>query len=150
MRFSAGGRNAGGSTTLPLASIYGTAGARNAHLREIHVVNVVATAHFLKLVRLSTAGTQGTGLTESFHGGLAADATSGMNVVNSHTVAPTVSADLGYNVSLGAAIGSGWVWTFGGETGLVVPAGTANGIGILLAAGTVAANAIDFNFVWDE
>jgi hypothetical protein len=145
MRYSAGGRSTAGSTTLPIGSLYAGA-AQNAHIREIGVVNTTTSAVALKLVRLSTTGTQGASISGINHDGVTLSA--GCAVRNTHTVAPTVASDLGYNVTLGAAIGSGWVWTFGADTGLIVPVGTSNGLGIIVATGT--GQALDFYFVWDE
>jgi len=39
------------------------------------------------------------------------------------------------------------VWTFG-DTGLEIDAGTANGVGVVVATGT--GQVIDFYVVWDE
>ena len=49
--------------------------------------------------------------------------------------------------SLGAAIGSGVIWTFG-ENGLYRPEGTGNGVVITCPTGT--AQFLDFYFVFDE
>ena len=49
--------------------------------------------------------------------------------------------------TLGAAVGSGWVWTFGDE-GLQIPEGTANGIGIYIPTGT--GQILDYYIFWDE
>jgi hypothetical protein len=145
-RYSAGARSAGaGSTTLPIGSLYAAA-AVNFRLREIGVFNTTATACALKLVRLSTAGTQGSGLTESPHD--ASSVAASCTAFNTHTVAPTIANDLGYNASLGAAIGSGIIWTFGGDTGINVNVGTGNGVGIIVATGT--GQICDFWFMWDE
>jgi hypothetical protein len=62
------------------------------------------------------------------------------------STAPTTS-DLGYRTVLGAAIGSGVVWTFPGD-GLSVPAVASNGIGILVENGT--GQAVQTYFVWKE
>ena len=49
--------------------------------------------------------------------------------------------------SLGAAIGSGVIWTFG-DAGLVIVLGTANGIGIHCPTGT--GQICDYYIDWDE
>jgi hypothetical protein len=142
-RFGIGARTTAGSTTLPIISLYSSATV-NPHVLEIGVSNTTATAVALKLVKLTTTGTQGTALTE---GSLDTGAfTSSCQAFNTHSVAPT-AVDIGYNVTLGAAIGSGWIWTFG-EFGIAIPAGTGNGIGVLVATGT--GQACDAYLVWSE
>lgn len=142
-RYSAGTRTGAGSTTLPIISLYASATV-NFSIVEIGVFNTTTTAVALKLVKLTTTGTQGAGLTETTHEASAAAA--GCTAFTTHTVAPT-AVDLGYNVTLGAAAGSGIVWTFGSR-GLTVPAGTANGAGIIVATGT--GQVCDAYLVWDE
>ncbi len=142
-RFVAGGRSSAGSTTLPVFSVYSSSTV-NPHVVEIGVSNTTATAVALKLCKLTTTGTQGTGLTET---NLDAGAyTAGCTAFNTHSVTATI-VDMGYNVTLGAAIGSGWVWTFA-DTGISVPAGTGNGIGAIVATGT--GQVLDFYVVWTE
>jgi hypothetical protein len=145
-RFSSGARAAGaGSTTLPIGSLYGgsTGGGR---IREIGVTNTTATSVAVHLIRLTNTGTQGSGLTEAKH-----DLSSGpalCTAFNTHTVDPTSGGiDLGYRTILGAAIGAAWVWTFG-DSGLVIPADTTEGVGIITSTGT--GQVLDFYFVWDE
>jgi hypothetical protein len=147
-RFSAGVRTGAGSTTLPIISLYNAASGANAHIVEIGVFNTTATAVALKLIRLTTAGTQGAGLTETAHESVSG--TANCTGFTTHSVAPTLGGDLGYNVVLGAAIGSGVIWTFGGQgggltTGLV---GTGNGLGVIVATGT--GQVVDAYLVWDE
>lgn len=142
-RYSAGVRTGAGSATLPIASLYAAA-AVGGTIKEIYVFNTTATAVAFKIMRLTTAGTQGAGLTESAHDPSAAAAS--CTAFTTHTVAPTLGADLGYNVQLGAAIGSGVIIPFGGD-GLEIPVGVANGIGIVpVGTGQVC----DITFVWDE
>lgn len=145
-RFSGGAKSAGaGSTTLPLMSLYAAA-ATPAKLREIGIFNTTTTALDLVLRRLTTAGTQGAAVTEGQYD--PATPVSQCQVFNTHTVGPTIPAgDLGYRCSLGGAIGSAMIWTFG-DTGLIIPAGTANGIGILVENGT--GQLCQIYFVWDE
>jgi hypothetical protein len=49
--------------------------------------------------------------------------------------------------TLGAAAGAGVIWTFG-NGGIVVPSGTANGIGIIVPTGT--GQICDIEYTWDE
>ena len=142
-RYSVGARTSAGSTTLPIISLY-SAAAQNPSIVEIGVTNTTATAVALKLCKLTTTGTQGTALTEQVVDDFGA--TSACQAFNTHTVGPTV-VDIGYNVTLGAAIGSGWIWTFGGA-GLSFPIATTNGAGIIVATGT--GQVVDAYLVWDE
>lgn len=144
-RFSGGALSAGaGSTTLPLASIYAAAAVSGA-LREVGVFNTTATNVNVKLVRLTTTGTQGAAITAAAQVDRSAAASCAL--FNTHTLAPTLGADLGYRASLGAAIGSGVIWTFG-DRGIEWAVGTANGIGVIIESGT--GQVCEIYFVWDE
>lgn len=144
-RFSAGVRTGAGSTTLPIISLYAAA-AVGGKVREISVFNTTAVAVALHVVRLAAVGTQGTGLAEAKHD--PATAAAGCTAFTTHTVDPTSGAiHLGYCVSLGAAVGSGIIWTFG-DTGLVIPVGTSNGIGVIVSTGT--GQVCDASVTWDE
>lgn len=146
MRVSVGGRSAGaGSTTLPLFSLYASANAGGA-IREIGIFNTTSTAFAAMLRFLSTTGTQGAGLTEiaqnqNFAGTIQCTA------FDTHTVAPTLVGGVPRQASIGAAVGAGVIWTFGGD-GLVIPKGTANGVGLLIATGT--GQIVDWYIDWDE
>jgi len=144
-RYSAGAKTAGaGSTTLPLISLYAAASV-GGRLREVGAFNTTPTAVDIKLVRLTSTGTQGASLTAAKYDDTSAAAS--CTPKNTHTVAPTLGDDLGYRASLGAAIGSGVIWTFG-DTGIHIPPGTANGIGIIIENGT--GQILQAYFVWDE
>lgn len=144
-RFSGGGKSAGaGSTTLPVMSLYASASVA-AKVREIGVFNTTATAFDAKLTRMTTAGTQGSGLTEAPYDKASVAASS--TLFNTHTGGPTLGDDLGYRASIAGAIGAGIIWTFG-DTGLIIPAGTANGIGVIVENGT--GQVAQIYFVWDE
>lgn len=143
-RFSTGVKTGAGSTTLPIISLYAAA-ANGGAIYEIGVFNTTAVAVDLKLVRLTTAGTQGAGLVEAPHNpdSVAAACTA----FTTHSVAPTLGNDMGYRASLGAAIGAGVIWTFG-STGMRIPVGTGNGIGVIVENGT--GQACQAYLVWDE
>ena len=143
-RFSAGGRTSAGSTTLPIISVYSTTNV-NPHVVEIGVSNTTAVAVALKLCKLTTAGTQGTGLTETGHD--SGNPTAVCAAFNTHSSTGPTVVDLGYNITLGGVIGAGWIWTFGAG-GISVPAGTANGIGVIVATGS--GQVLDSYIVWDE
>ena len=144
-RFGTGARAAGaGSTTLPSGSLYAGA-AVSPRLREVGIFNTAAVAVAVKLVRLTTAGTQGAGLVEADQA--VADAVAASAAFNTHTGAPTLGDDLGYRTALAAAVGSGVIWTFGAD-GIAIPVGTGNGIGIIIATGT--GQILDWYLVFDE
>lgn len=135
----------GNSTTLPLASLYAIAG-QDLVLREVGVFNDGTVAVPIKLVKLASAGTQGTGLTET-----------NMDYANhtilgtgfqKHSVAPTLGNDVA-PCPCGAAVGAGTILTFYGDrNGLLIPAGTANGVGLLQT--TATSQAVSGYFIWDE
>lgn len=143
-RYSTGVLTGAGSTTLPIVSLY-SAAAVAGKIREIGITNTTATAVALKLVRLTSTGTQGGVLVEAKHDPDSAAASAAG--FTTHTAAPTLGDDLGYRASLGAAIGSGVIWTFG-DAGLRIPVGVANGIGVLVENGT--GQACQVYLVWDE
>lgn len=143
-RYSAGVLTGAGSTTLPIISLYSGASV-GPKIREIGVFNTTSTAVALNLVRLTSAGTQGASQTEAKHDPDSAAASCDCRAT--HTGAPTLGDDLGYRASLGAAVGSGVIWTFG-DTGLRVATGAANGIGVIVENGT--GQACQAYIVWDE
>lgn len=57
-------RTTAGSSTLPIASIYAAA-AESFTLRAVEVYNTTATDLAVRLIRLTTQGTAGTGQTEA-------------------------------------------------------------------------------------
>lgn len=143
-RFSAGATSTnGGTAARPIGSIYSAAATRGT-IREIGLFNTTDVAAAFRIVRLTAQGTPGTGLTEDEQD---PDASPPLcTAFNSHSADATVGNDTGYRVQLGAAKGSGIVFTFG-ASGLVMVVGTANGIGILpIGTGQVC----EFYFVWDE
>lgn len=144
-RYSAGILATGiGSTTLPMVSIYSSA-AVGPTIREVAVYNTTTTTVDVALRRLTTTGTQGTAETElEWDQNKAAAAATVFNV---HTVAPTFATGFVRRAPLGAAVGSGVIWTFG-DSGLIVPEGTGNGVGVVLAAGTGQICTVEI--VWDE
>ena len=130
-RFVAGGITSAGSTTLPIASLYSSATTRP-WITAIHVYNQGSAAVALRFVRLSTAGTRGTAWT-------AANQTQedlspvGATAYPTHTAAPTILADLGYRMYLGAGGGSILTWA---DRMLTLSSVANNGIGIIPETGT--------------
>lgn len=143
-RHSVGARATGaGSSSLPLGSLYAGSGS-GGQLRELGIFNTTATVAAVRLVRLVTLATVGTGLTEAAHNDNLA--LPECLAFDTHTGGTPIGADLGYRAAIGAAVGSGIVWTFG-EDGIVIPKGVNNGIGIVpVGTGTI----YDWYAVWDE
>lgn len=142
-RYSAGARTTAGSTTLPIFSIYAAAGT-SPRIVEIGCFNGATTAALLKIVRLTSAGTQGSSVTpmEFDESGPAATC----DVRNTHSGNPSLGTS-GPAFPVGAAIGAGTVLTFYDQP-IVVPVGTGNGLGIIVNSGT--GQACDAYFIWDE
>jgi hypothetical protein len=146
-RFSLGALSAGaGSTTLPHMSLYSVASTGFA-LREVGITNTTAVAFAVKLVRVSTTGTQGAAIGGSQLGYDVQRLTPNCKMFQTHTVAPTVTDDLGYRAHIGAAVGAGVIWTMG-DIGIRSAPATTNGIAVLVENGT--GQVAQIYFVWDE
>jgi len=143
-RFAAGWRTGAGSTTLPIASLYAPANNQLV-IYEIGVFNTTATAVAVAVQRLSTTGTQGAGQTEIGIDDTIATAVG--TAFTTHSVAPTITAGFIRAATLGAAVGSGVIFTFS-ERGLRIPQGTTNGIGITIPTGT--GQIVDCYWEWSE
>lgn len=143
-RYSIAGRSTiAGTAVRALASLYAAAGS-GFKLREVGVFNTTSTACAIALVRLTATGTQGAGLTEAeYDQDAPAPAATGFA---GHTADATVGQVL-RQAALGAAVGSGVIFTFG-DTGIVVPAGASGGVGIIIPTGT--GQICDYYFDWDE
>lgn len=133
-RASAAYRTTGaGSATLPMASLY-SLGTGDLWLVEVGLTNTTVTAFEVSLKRVSTAGTQGTAQTSVYEEGVTNFTAKG-DARDTHTVAPTLVAGELRRASIGASIGSGAVFCFGGR-GLFIPSGTANGVALMPMVGT--------------
>jgi hypothetical protein len=143
-RFSIAGRSTVvGTTVRAVASVFAIA-SRTVKVREVGVFNTTATAVAVALCRFTNATGVGAALTEVPYdeAGPANNATG----FAGHTADGAVGANIRY-ASLGAAVGSGVIWTFG-DTGLIIAAGTANGIGIICPTGT--GQILDYYIDFDE
>lgn len=144
-RYSVGTRSTGaGSTTLATGSLFAAA-AVDVYLVEVGAFNTTTTACAIALRRWTAAGTAGAGLSEIPYDPdtPAASATA----FDTHTVTGTITAGYYATATLGAAAGSGVIWTFGGK-GIRIPKGTGNGLAIMPATGT--GQILDWYMVWDE
>ena len=142
-QFSVAARSGGaGSTTLPIGSLYNIAGTR-ARIREIGVFNTTTTPVSLGICKVSSAGTQGTGLTEVEWD---EDGSPPLcTAFDTHSVAPTLGSFVRKFVL--ASQGAAAIFTFGGF-GLSAPVGTANGIAIIPWVGT--GQVCDWYIDWEE
>lgn len=122
-----------GSSTLPMASVF-SLGTGGCWVVEIGVTNTTATAFEISLKRATALGTAGTAQTVLYEED-ELNVTAKFNANDTHTVAPTLSAGELRRASIGASIGSGIIWTFGGR-GLKIPSGTGNGLCLVPITGT--------------
>lgn len=147
-RFSAAFKSTGaGSSTLPLGSMWATAAVRP-RVVEVGVFNTTTTAVEVQLVRFSAGtGTKGSAITSVYEDDNSQAAVT--TVANTHTVTPTTISAALRQATLGAAAGSGLIWTFGGgkTPGLVVPNSTTDGLGIIVVG---TGQILDISFTWDE
>jgi hypothetical protein len=132
-----------------MMSLYSPA-ASTGTLREVGCFNTTATALEIFLTRLTTTGTQGAGLTEARYNPKGPPAL--CTAFTTHSADATLGDDLGYRAVLGAAVGSGVIWTFG-DSGIQIGLPDAvelvtNGIGIILETGT--GQICQCYVVWDE
>lgn len=143
-RYSFGMRGTVVGTNLrAMMSLYGIAGV-GGRLREVGVFNTTTTALAIALARMTNATGVGAGQTEGEYDENAPAPS--CTIFAGHTADGGVGQIL-KQASLGAAIGSGVIWTFG-DSGIVLQPGTGNGLGIIVPTGT--GQICDLYFVWDE
>lgn len=143
-RYSIAGRSTvAGTAARAQFSLFAVA-AVSCRIREIGITNTTSTA-FAAAVAFFTAATNvGAGLTETKWDPLSAAAS--CTGFAGHTGDGT-AGNVVAQASIGAAIGAGIVWTFGGD-GLLIPVGTANGVGVIVPTGT--GQITDYWLVFDE
>jgi hypothetical protein len=114
-------------------------------VRKITVENPTTSAVDIAVRRLTTAGTQGASVDElNWQDGPAPQC----QVVQAHSAGPTITAGFIDRYQFPASMaGAVVVWTYEGD-GLVIPKGTANGIGVIPAAGT--GQLVVVTFQWEE
>lgn len=142
-RMAAAGRTSAVPTAARGPSLYATAAVRP-QIREIGVWNTTAVAAAVAIVRATATGTQGAGLTEVC---MSDDSSTVVaTAFNTHTADATVGAAI-KQASLGAAIGSGVIWTW--EPGeFVIDNLTTAGVVIICPTGT--GQHLDFYITWAE
>src|SRR4051794_28984851 len=142
-RFAVATRSSAVSTAARGPSLYATANIRP-QIREIGVFNTTAVACAVGLARATATRTQGAALAEicTSDDSAAIIATA----FNTHTADATVGSSF-RQASLGAAIGSGVIWTF--DPGqLVIDNATTSGVVIVCPTGT--GQILDFYIDWSE
>jgi hypothetical protein len=146
-RFSSAWRtNGAGSTTLPIGGLMSVTGCRP-RLVEVGVFNTTTTACAVALRRVTAAGTSGS--TQSVVYESDPSQTALATPKDTWTVAPTFTSGNLRVASIGAAIGSGLIWTFAGPAGgLLIPNTTGDGIVLSVLTGT--GQICDVSFTWDE
>ena len=147
-RFSiAGIASAAATATLPAVTLAGAA-TGGCRLREVGLFSTTTTAFYASLRQFSTAGTRGAAVSSIKWGATAGPASALCTGADANTsTAPTVVAGTCRIVTLPAAIGGGVIWTFG-DSGLELPAGTANMFGILCPSGT--GQVFTYYLDWEE
>jgi hypothetical protein len=124
-------------------SVYATAAIRP-QIREIGVFNTTTTAAAVGIARATATGTQGAALTE------VCESDDSRTVIatgfNTHTIDATVGACI-KQASLGAAIGSGVIWTWAPGEFIIDNATTA---GVVIVCPTGTGQHLDFWIAWDE
>lgn len=143
MRHSIAGRSTVVGTTLRAGVSLFAVAATGAKLREVGVINTTSTAFAVALCRFTNATGVGAGLTEVDYDPANPAVCTGFA---GHTADGAVGANFRY-ASIGAAVGAGVVWTFG-DSGILIPVGTANGIGIICPTGT--GQIFDYWLDWDD
>ena len=147
--YSASYQGAAGSATLPFAGLRSGTAANAPVVREIHCFTTAANAARIRIVRITTAGTA-TSITINPMG-INTTAAAATAVHTYTSTAPTITAgDIAIG-AVGAAIGSGFVFTFYGEgLGLWIPGAATNATGIALIEVADTANTYDGTFLWEE
>jgi len=144
-RFSIAGRaTVVGTSARAIASLFAVAASGGA-IREIGVFNTTSTALAVGVIRFSAATNVGTGLTEAQYN--TANPAPQCTGFAGHTGDGTTTGGVIRQASVAAAVGAGVIFTFG-DTGLIIPIGTANGIGIYIPTGT--GQICDYYIDWDE
>jgi hypothetical protein len=147
--YSAAFFGAAGTATLPIAGLRSGTAANNPIIREIKLFTQAANSAIIRIVRITTAGT-GTAITENNM----TPTTTAPTATAVHTyssTAPTIQAGDIDVAMIGAAIGSGFVYTYYGEgKGLWIAPGASDANGVALIEQTDTANTYAGTFIWEE
>lgn len=142
-RFAVAGRSTVvGTNVRAVASVFATA-ACQPRILEIGVSNTSAAAVAVGVARFTNATGVGSGLTEiPIDDPLKAVVATGFA---GHTADGAISGLVRAAV-LGGSIGSSIIWTW--PYGLMIPDGTANGVGVTCPTGT--GQTLDYYIEWEE
>lgn len=144
MRYAVAGRGTVvGTTVRAMASLYATTGVRP-RVMEVGVFNTTTTELAVALVRFTNATGVGAGLTEVALSDPAQTAIA--TGFAGHTADGAVGSPI-RQATLGAAKGSGVIWTFQ-EPGILIPNTTSDGLGIIVPTGT--GQICDYYIEWEE
>jgi hypothetical protein len=143
-RVAAAGRTGSALTTVLGPQLISGVTTQDLVVREIGVFNTSTTGFPVAVCRTTAQGTPGTAVTATNIDTV--NHTTIGDVTNIGTGAATVGTAF-RQATLGAAIGSGVIWTFG-ENGLIVDGSTTLGITIICATGT--GQIVDWYFEWTE
>lgn len=143
-RFAISGRMAAVPTAARGPSVYATTLIRP-QIREIGIFNTTSVACAIGVGRASAVGTKGAAITPVPESDFVRVAVA--TGAQTHTADATINAVLDKQASLGAAIGSGVIWTWGpGE--FILENATTSGVVIVCPTGT--GQICDFYIAWDE
>jgi hypothetical protein len=144
MRYAHGSRSTVvGTASRSMLSLFAVTGCRP-RVREVGVFNTSTSPLAVAVARFTTATNVGSGLAETGEDDPAQTALA--TVFAGHTGDGGVGGVV-RQASLGAAVGAGVIWTFGGN-GLEIPNTTGDGVGLITPTGT--GQLCDCYIVWDE
>jgi hypothetical protein len=126
-----------------MLSLFATAAVRP-RIREIGATNTTSSALSIAVARFTNATGVGAGLVEGGEDDPLKVAVA--TVFAGHTADGAIGAIL-RQATIGAAVGAGVIWTFGGN-GLEIPEAATAGVGIITPVGT--GQICDLYIVWDE
>lgn len=142
--YTASIRGTAGTTARPMMSVFAIA-ARGCFIREAGVFNTTATSLSVMLCKFTAVGTPGSAITIAPWD--IEQPVANMTPFTTHSADATLGTQLN-RAMLGAAIGSGVIWTFWSGRGIHIPPGTGNGVGLIVATGT--GQVCDHYMTWEE
>ena len=150
MRFEAGNVSTLVTATVgaPLVAIRAPASERGA-LRELGVSLLAATSTRLGLARATTvSATPGTTIAGQAKNPLSP--ASATLLVSSWATPPTIPANFMRRITLPAAIGAGFIWTWPADDPLYIGNGVAIGELVLANLVAVAPSLFDYYAIWED
>jgi hypothetical protein len=136
------------ATATPLVAIRAPATER-CLLRELGVTLVTATSTRLGLVRATTVSVTPAGTTAGQNKQPGAPA-SGTLLVTTWATAPVVAASMLRRITLPAAVGAGFIWSWPADDPLVVGLGSAIAEVVLTNLVAVAPATFDWYAIWED